>query len=869
MDSHTADPSDLDLESDRSPAMDLQGSLRELLALAGDARLYHEDFGGTLERICRAAAAALRVDRVNVWLLEGGGRRIRCVGGFDAEGDSRDRGSVLEADDAPSYFDAFPTERVLAVENVREDPRTPELLDPYLEPLGIGALLDAPVRREDDVVGIVCHEHRGGSRGWTTEEERLAASVADFVALALEGRDRQRAEEKYRSLFELSHDVVLLFDESGTILEANRHAGERLGYEEGELEDRTFRDLHPPEDLELGEEYFRRTLEEGDMRFSADLLKRDGTTFPADITATRLRLGDGTVVQAVVRDMTERVEAERALRASERRYRLLFERNVAGVFRSYLDGEILEVNEACARMLGYRNPDEVKGTGAERLYVDTADRDRLEARLRSDGVVENYEQRLRRRDGTPIWVLESSVLVENPSEGRKIIEGTLVDITRRKQLQAELERMAYRDSLTTLPNRRLLRDRAEKALALARRGGGRVALIYVDLVRFKRINDTLGHAAGDRILVETAEKLRARMREADTAARVGGDEFAVLLTDVEHPEGALAAARRLAEEFELPCRVDDRTVHLDARLGVALFPDHADDFDALLSAADRAMYASKRGGFPTISLYRPDEEGRFRDELALEEALRSALDQDQLTLYYQPIFGMPEGTVEGAEALLRWHHPERGLLSAEEFVHLSERTPLVQAIDRWVVEQAVAQAARWSGEADPNWVTVNLSAATFRDPELATRVERHLKAHDVDPGRLVVELAERTAMRNPDVVVETLLELRELGVRVAIDDFGTGHSALAYLKQFPADLLKLDGQFIQDLTEGDEVQGVARAVMDLGRAVGMEVVAERVEEASQFRWLDEAGCAFVQGFYTGEPVPPDAIRDEGSAMPGA
>jgi PAS domain S-box-containing protein/diguanylate cyclase (GGDEF)-like protein len=619
----------------------------------------------------------------------------------------------------------------------------------------------------------------------------------------LEGRDRQRAEEKYRNLFELSHDVVLLFDESGTILEANRHAGERLGYEEGELEDRTFRDLHPPEDLELGEEYFRRTLEEGDMRFSAGLLKRDGTTFPADITATRLRLGDGTVVQAVVRDMTERVEAERALRASERRHRLLFERNVAGVFRSYLDGEILQVNEACARMLGYRSPDEVKGTGAERLYVDTADRDRLEARLRSDGVVENYEQRLRRRDGTPIWVLESSVLVEDPSEGRKIID------------------------------------------------------------------DTLGHAAGDRILVETAEKLRARMREADTAARVGGDEFAVLLTDVEHPEGALAAARRLAEEFELPCRVDDRTVHLDARLGVALFPDHADDFDALLSAADRAMYASKRGGFPTISLYRPDEEGRFRDELALEEALRSALDQDQLTLYYQPIFGMPEGTVEGAEALLRWHHPERGLLSAGEFVHLSERTPLVQAIDRWVVEQAVAQAARWSGGADPDWVTVNLSAATFRDPELATEVERHLKAHDVDPERLVVELAERTAMRNPDVVVETLLELRELGVRVAIDDFGTGHSALAYLKKFPADLLKLDGQFIKDLTEGDEVQGVARAVMDLGRALGMEMVAERVEEASQFRCLDEAGCAYVQGFYTGEPVPPEAIGDQGRATRGA
>ncbi|MFQ5680419.1 MAG: putative bifunctional diguanylate cyclase/phosphodiesterase, partial [Gemmatimonadota bacterium] len=671
--------------------------------------------------------------------------------------------------------------------------------------------------------------------------------------------DQARVEEKYRNLFQLSNDAAFLLDASdGRILEANERALEWLGYTAAELERLTFRELHPPEVLAEAEDRFREVVEAGRVRLTSVLLRKNGETFPAEISAISVRHDDQTLVQAAVRDISERVEAMESLRASEERYRALFERNVAGVFRSTLEGVVLEVNEACARLLGY-SPEEMAGISSHDLYMRPEDRETFRVRLLAEGAVRNCELRLRRKDGSPVWVLENSMLVEDPVHGERVIEGTLIGITDRKRLEADLEHLAYHDALTGLANRRLLEERARKTLALAGREGRRAGLVFIDLARFKRINDTLGHAVGDSVLAETANRLRAVARESDTVARMGGDEFAVLLAEVDGVEGARVVAERLWKALQEPLHLAGRTLHADARLGVALYPDHASDYEALLSAADRAMYRTMTEGVLPYRLYDPALEGTFEDELALEEGLREALEAEELTLYYQPICRGGDGRVEGAEALLRWPHPERGVIAAAEFIHLAERTPLIHQIDRWALREGIRQASEWEGGDGPDWVAVNLSAASFRDPELVAYVSGLLEEARLDPSCLVVEVTERTAMRNPEAVNDCLRGLREVGARIAIDDFGTGHSALAYLRQLPADLLKLDGVFIRDLEADPGAGRIARAVIALGHAAGMAVVAERVERRAQREWLEAAGCDFVQGYHVGEPAPPDAL----------
>jgi diguanylate cyclase (GGDEF)-like protein/PAS domain S-box-containing protein len=772
-------------------------------------------------------------------------------------------GSVRRAGEHPAYFEALLEEEdeILAAGDALADPRTAGLAADYLDPHGVGAVLDAPLRRDGQTVGMVGHEHVGPSRDWTDRDRDRAALSAELVALTLEARARREVQEKYRNLFDLSLDMVFLLDAGdGRILEANRLARERLGYAEGELEGASYRTLHPDDALPGGEGAFRETVETGTTRFLSAFRTSGGEEFPVEISARRLELGGQTVVQAVARDMSDWIEARERIRASERRYRQLFERNVAGVFRTTPGGEILEVNGAFARILGYESPEEVLASveRVDDLFVDPREREGLLSRLESQGSAENFELRLRRKDGTAVWVLENSALLEGREDGGDVIEGTLVNVTERKRLRQELEELAYHDTLTGAANRRLLKLRAEKTLARARREESRAGLIYLDLVRFKRINDTLGHAAGDRALTEAAERLRSVARESDTVARVGGDEFAVLLAEVDRPEGARRAAERMAEALAPPMALGERGVHLEARLGVALFPEHADDADGLLSAADAAIYQSGPVRAPGIHVYRePDPEEQPPEELPLEEGIREALAEDRLLLYLQPVVRSGDGRTEGAEALVRWDHPERGILAAEAFIHLAERSSVIHELDRWALSAALDRVAALEDAAGgPDWISVNLSAASLRDPSLAEHVAGELEARGLDPSRLVMEVTEHTAMRIPGPAAEILENLRSLGVGIAIDDFGTGHAALAYLERFPADLLKMDGVFLESLDrEADGREPLAAAILRLGHAVGMRVVAEHVETDAQRRWLEAAGFDLLQGFGVGEPAP--------------
>lgn len=546
-----------------------------------------------------------------------------------------------------------------------------------------------------------------------------------------------------------------------------------------------------------------------------------------------------------------------AARGSEQHYRQLFEQNVAGVYRVMLDGRIQELNEAMARMLGYSR-DDLIGADARLAYFEATERDEWLARLREHGSLMNWVHRLRRRDGSAIWTLENCSLIEDPDTGAPVVLGTAIDITERKELEERLQRMAYHDPLTGLANRRMLQEMTEKAIARAYREGGRVALLFVDLVRFKRINDVLGHSAGDLVLREVAQRFSAFVRATDTLARVGGDEFAMLLVSARTLENALQPARKIRESLTRPFVVDGQAFHLDARIGVALYPEHATTFDELLSHADLAMHqATSADG--EISVFRPVDHRLRREDLLLEERFRRALREEEFTLHFQPIYRLPGARPLGVEGLARWRQQDGRLVGADQFISIAEQTGLIRQLDRWALRAALRQLRAWAEGAGPEWVALNLTPSAFDDPEFGTVVRGVLEEEGVAGSRLALEITERVTMRDPLLAAHILAQLKELGLRIVIDDFGRGHSSLAYLKEFPVDALKIDRFFVGRLGEDAQHERLVEGVIALCQGLGIELIAEGVETAEQLAWLEAHNCTFAQGYYLQHPIAPERI----------
>lgn len=418
-----------------------------------------------------------------------------------------------------------------------------------------------------------------------------------------------------------------------------------------------------------------------------------------------------------------------------------------------------------------------------------------------------------------------------------------------QQQNTEALRMAYQDPLTELANRRLLERDAEKAIEHASRKGGHVVILFIDLVRFKRINDQLGYEAGDRALTVVARRLLKRLRTTDTVARVGGDEFAVLLPDVEDLEVVDVVKERVEDGLWDPVQLAGQTLHLGIRIGWSSFPEDGQDIDELLSAADPKKGEDRHDG---------TGEGPAAPEfdIALEDDLERAMEVGEgLTLHYQPVGSLSADEIVGMEALLRWEHPERGLLDASEFIQVAERIGLIQEMELRVLEEAVRQAERWQEAGDEYWTSVNLSLQSLQDEETYTYMLDLVEASKVPPSRLVVEVTESIAARKPQSVVDGLRSLRSHGVRVAVDDFGTGHCSLSHLQEFPADLVKIDRFFVDRLGETDRHERLVDSIIGLAQGLRLDVVAEGVETESQKEWLRKAGCQLYQGYLLGRPGP--------------
>lgn len=548
----------------------------------------------------------------------------------------------------------------------------------------------------------------------------------------------------------------------------------------------------------------------------------------------------------------------------EARYRRMFERNLTGLYVAGIDGAILDCNNTFAQILGYVDRAALMEHNQEAEALTTQFHEHLfDSHESSINQILNAEHKFQRRDGSWRWVLTNIRLVQHAGNAAPSIEGGLVDITDRKVAEEQIQFLAYYDSLTKLPNRGLLKDRLAQALATARRHKEKVAILFLDLDRFKDINDSLGHSFGDLLLQQVAERLRGLSRDEDTVARIGGDEFLILLSSLQSIEDASASAERILRAMEQDFVVEGQTFKVGCSIGISVFPEHGTDGETLIKNADAAMYRAKESGRHASRFFTEDMNAELVSRLTTESNLRLALERNELFLVYQPQMEIATKRVIGLEALLRWRQPELGLVLPGNFIPVAESSGLIVPIGEWVLRTACAQAREWRDAGfDVSAVAVNVSAVQFRQEGFCAMVEAALADSGLEPECLELELTESSLFSNVDVLFSQFEQLKRLGVTLAIDDFGAGYSSLSYLRQFPITRLKIDQSFIQDVAINPDDAAITKAIIDMGRALGLKVIAEGVETEAQMAFLDAHLCDQIQGYLFSKPLTVESLKTE-------
>jgi diguanylate cyclase (GGDEF)-like protein/PAS domain S-box-containing protein len=563
-----------------------------------------------------------------------------------------------------------------------------------------------------------------------------------------------------------------------------------------------------------------------------------------------------TFVSQHVASAIDRKGAADALQESETKFRTLADTTPFAIF--IFQGEAFRyVNPASTVLTGYSQEQLLKGRFWHTVHPDfqALVRERGLARQAGDLGPESYEFRIIRKDGEPRWVHFTTAPIE--FEGKPAVLGTGFDISERKSAEEQIKSLAYHDTLTGLPNRLLFNDRLSIAVAQAHRLHQRLAVLFLDLDRFKVINDSLGHGVGDRLLQEVARRLLQTVREGDTVARLGGDEFTLLLPGAGRPLDLAKLAEKILDGLKQPYRIEGNELFVTASMGVSLYPEDGQNPDALVKNADTAMYRAKDQGRDNYQLYTAAMNATALERLGMENSLRKALAARELEVYYQPVLTLATGAVYGVEALLRWQHPERGLISPGDFIPLAEVTGLIIPLGKWVLSTACRQMKEWHERGHPLTVSVNLSARQFQQPDLVEQVTRVLDETGLAPRSLELEITESNAMQSAETTAQTLKALKTLGVRISIDDFGIGYSSLSYLKRLPIDTLKIDQSFVRDITTDPDDAAIVTAVIAMAHTLKLVVVAEGVEDQDQLAFLHARQCDRMQGFLFSQPLPPD------------
>jgi diguanylate cyclase (GGDEF)-like protein/PAS domain S-box-containing protein len=580
-----------------------------------------------------------------------------------------------------------------------------------------------------------------------------------------------------------------------------------------------------------------------------------------DATGRATGLADdeiGVVGRAFNRLLDQQDEARRELRETAEGFRAIFEQAAVGICHAAPDGRWLRVNSKFGEIVDYP-AEELPGRSlADLTLADDLDTEAAQRASLLAGDVDTYatEKQLLRRDGRPVWVNLTVSLGRGPRGEAEYLIQVFEDISARKAAEREIEFLAFHDALTGLPNRLLVRDRLEQAISFAGRSGARVATMFLDLDNFKTINDSLGHPAGDALLRAVAERLRGCLRDCDTIGRQGGDEFLVTLTELGDPGDASAIAEKLLDQLAQPFVIEGHELSTTASIGIAICPDDSDDFDTLLKMADMAMYQAKAAGRNAFRFFTEQMNAAASDSLMIRNGLRRAIERGEFVLHYQPQMDLASGRTVGLEALIRWQHPELGLVSPGRFIGVAEDSGLIVPIGDWVIGEACRQAAALAkaGYRDLS-IAVNLSAVQLKRGNLEQTIVAAIRSAGIEPEWLELELTESMLINDAESALAVVQRLKGLGVKLSIDDFGTGYSSLSYLKRFNVDKLKIDQSFVRDLARDAEDAAIVRAIVQLAKSLDLKTIAEGVEEPAMLELLRGYGCDEVQGYLFARPMP--------------
>ena len=690
-------------------------------------------------------------------------------------------------------------------------------------------------------------------------EDCIVATIVDVTARKHAEELQREYEQRFAKVFHSSPDAIVISRLSdGVYLEVNDAWARLSGYSKEEALGKSALNLNIWVEPEDRRKLVSRLTSGNTVRqFDFQFRRKNGEVAQALMSAEVIELRGEKCLLSLLADVTERRRAVEQLRESERRFADVVDAAGEYVWETDVEGHYTYVSERIERVLGYAAAELIGKVAYD--FMPPEEMVRLEhwfaTRTDPGSPIRNLEYISVTKDGRQIWQQVSGVPIFNAAGERVGFRGTGLDITERKLAEQRIEELATRDALTQLPNRRLLTDRLSQGILAAQRSGGLIAALFIDLDRFKTINDSLGHAAGDELLRLVADRLQQLMRKGDTLARIGGDEFVVVLEALRVPEDAGAVAQKIISALSEPYTIAGNTLTTSASIGISVFPGDAPDGLTLVRNADMAMYFAKEHGRRNYQFYSEEMNARAVEKLTMESTLRRAIEREEFELYYHPKFNLADGRLAGVEALVRWNHPELGVVGPGRFIPVSEETGLIVPLGEWVLNRACRQSHDWTQTFRRDIpMAVNLSVGQF-NKGLTRTVRDALARAGIEPAALELEITESMLMKNVDENIDMLRRLSDLGVTIAIDDFGTGYSSLAYLRRFHVDTLKIDQSFVRDVDTNLDDAAIIEAIIALGHSLKLTVVAEGVETVEQKRQLLELNCDQCQGFLFGPPVP--------------